>query len=289
MSTPQNSGREHPSTYIVQDRSNEEELKRLQIQDHMITASMGGVLPEQQDPTIFRRVLDVGCGTGAWLIEMAKTYPGPSTLVGIDVSSKMVTYARAQAEARGVGDRVQFHVMDALSMLQFPDGFFDLVNQRFGMSYLRTWDWPKLLGEYHRVLKRGGMVRVTESDMVTESSSSTLLQLAKLLFEAFCQAGHFFTPNPNGVTSGLARVLQQADFRDIHTHPHAIEYRAGTAEGQAFAQDMQHLFRTIVPYLRKWTRIPDNYEELYQQALNEIQQPDFVAIWRLLTAWGMKR
>jgi hypothetical protein len=33
--------KEQPSTYFVQDRSNEEELTRLYIQDQMLTAGMG--------------------------------------------------------------------------------------------------------------------------------------------------------------------------------------------------------------------------------------------------------
>src|SRR5579884_1480290 len=98
MSTPMNPRREHPSTYFLQNRSPEEELARLRLQDHLITTGMGGVLPEQSDPTIFRRVLDVGCGTGDWLIEVAKTYPSISLLIGVDVSSKMVEYAQNQAE-----------------------------------------------------------------------------------------------------------------------------------------------------------------------------------------------
>jgi hypothetical protein len=54
MSTPTDPRREHPSTYFVQDRSNEDELTRLQLQDQLVTASMGGVLPEQPDPAIFQ-------------------------------------------------------------------------------------------------------------------------------------------------------------------------------------------------------------------------------------------
>jgi len=279
--------REHPSTYFVQDRSNEEEMTRLRLQDQMLTEAMGGVLPEQPDPAMFRRVLDVGCGTGGWLIETAKTYPSMLQLVGVDVSSKMVAYAEAQAEAQGVSDRVQFRTMDALRMLEFPVDFFDLVNQRYGLSYLRTWDWPKLLQEYQRVSRPGGVIRITEAEMTLESTSPALTQLGELLFEAFCQAGHFFTHKKDGVISELARLLRQHGLRDVQVRAHTLVYRAGTPEGQLFYEDMKHVFRTVLPFIRKWTRVPDDYEEIYQRMLDEMQQPDFVAPVRLLTAWGI--
>src|SRR5258708_3532111 len=82
--------REHPSTYFVQDRSNQEELNRLRIFDRMFTEGMGGVLPEQADLTPFQRVLDVGCGIGGWLIELAQTTPTCTRLVGVDVSLTFV-------------------------------------------------------------------------------------------------------------------------------------------------------------------------------------------------------
>src|SRR5215469_2417565 len=89
---------EHPSAYFVQDRSNVEEMTRLSIQDKMLTTGMGGVLPELADPTNLRRVLDVGCGTGGWLMETARTYPTIEKLIGADISLKMLAYARNQAE-----------------------------------------------------------------------------------------------------------------------------------------------------------------------------------------------
>lgn len=282
---PLDSRKEHPSTYAVQDRSNQEELTRLQVQDRMVTAGMGGVLPEQPDPTIFQKILDVGCGPGGWLIEVAKTYPGASLLVGIDISGKMLASARTQVEALGIGDRVEFHVMDALRMLEFPSGFFDLVNLRFAQSWLRTWDWPKLLQEFKRVTRPDGVIRITDSDF-WEGNSPAFQRLNAPWPEAAYRAGLYFTPDRNGVTSQLARLLSQHSIQNVQTRPCRLEYRAGTPEGHHFYEDVRLGARTGLPFLRKWTQVSDDYETTYQQMLSEMQQPDFVGTWDLLTAWG---
>ncbi|MFL5692741.1 MAG: class I SAM-dependent methyltransferase, partial [Ktedonobacteraceae bacterium] len=257
MSTSPKPHQEHPSTYFVQDRSNEDELTRLHIQDQLITSGMGGVLPEQPDPPAFERVLDVGCGTGDWLIEVARTYPTIKLLVGVDISDKMIDYARTQAEVQQVSDRVQFAVMDALRMLEFPTEYFDLVNQRFAVSYLRTWEWPKLLREYQRLTRSGGIVRVTETDFTIESTSPAWTRLNQLSVQAFYQAGHFFSEK-NGLTSQLARLLHQYGLQNVQTRAYTLQYRAGTVEGQQFFEDMKRGSRTVLPFLRKWIRLPDD-------------------------------
>lgn len=277
---------EHPSTYFVQDRDNQDEIRRLELQGQLLTRGMGGVLAEQPEPRVFRRVLDVGCGTGDWLLNATQIYPTMS-LFGVDVSHTMIEYARAQTEAMGMTDRIEFHVMDTLRMLEFPRGYFDLVNQRLGMSYLRTWDWPNLLQEYQRVTQLGGIIRVTEPDIVIESSSLALTHLYDLVLDAFFHAGHLFAHESRGVTSRLAGLLQQSGLQQVQTVEHVLLYRSGTEEGQLFFENIRRGFRTIVPFLRKWARVPDDYEALYQQVLVEMQEPDFVATWRLLTAWGI--
>ena len=287
MSTPIDPRREHPSTYFVQDRSNEEELTRLHAQDQMLTAGMGGLLPEQRDPTIFQRVLDVGCGTGDWLIETAKTYPTISLLVGVDISKKMLEYAGAQAEAQQVSDRVQFRTMDALRILEFPNGYFDLVNERLGASFLRKWDWPKLLSEFQRLTRPGGVIRVTECDL-TENNSPALTRLYDLFLQAMYNAGNFFTLDRRGVIDELANLLNRHGLQNVQTRIHLLDCRDGTPLWQPYYENVRHGFRTLLPFFRKWTRVPDDYDVIYQQALSEMQQPDFVATWGLLTAWGIK-
>jgi ubiquinone/menaquinone biosynthesis C-methylase UbiE len=279
------SSREHSSTYVVQDRNNQDEFTRLQVQDQMTTAAMGGVLPEQPNPSSFKRVLDIGCGTGGWLIEAAKTYPGMTQLFGVDISGKMLDYARAQTEANQMRDRVEFIVMDALRMLEFPTHFFDLVNMRFAQGWIRTWEWPKLLQEAQRVSKPGGIIRFTEADQA-ESNSPALNRLSSLILQTLHQAGYYFTPDRDAIITHLPRLMHQHGVKNVQTHTYTIEYRAGTPEGQLFVEDVRLVFRNALPFMRKWMRVPDDYEKIYQQMVTEIQAPDFVATWHVLTAWG---
>ncbi len=279
--------REHPSTYVVQDRDNQEELTRLQLHDEMMTTAMGGVLSEQPDPTRFKRILDIGCGTGGWLIETAKTYPAMTQLFGIDISGKMLDYARAQAEAHQVSDRVEFVVMDALRMLEFPNNFFNLVNMRCAQGWVRTWEWPKLLQEALRVSKPGGIIRFTEVNGGAESTPA-LERLGHLIVSALYQAGHYFTPSRDDPTTHLAGLMQRYGVRNVQTRTYIIKYRTDIPEGQLLAEDIRLMYRTMLPFMKKWASVPDDYEDIYRQALADMQAPGFTITWRALTAWGNK-
>ena len=74
-------GQDNPSQYFVEDRSSNPEMIRLMIQDSLYTAGMGGPLAEQPDPTVFHRVLDIGCGPGGWLLHATPAAPKWSLLV----------------------------------------------------------------------------------------------------------------------------------------------------------------------------------------------------------------
>jgi ubiquinone/menaquinone biosynthesis C-methylase UbiE len=287
MLTPSRSHQERPNTYIVQDPSYQE-IQRLQFQEQMMTLALGGVLPEQIEPMYFRSVLDVACGTGGWLIELAQIYPTISRLVGVDINRCIIDAAAAEAEARQVQDRVKFRVMDALSRFEWSDNSFDLANLRFASSFLRTWEWPHVLRELRRVARPGGIIRLTESDLPEQSSSPALLHLFRILIQAYAIAGKSFRPLANGVTEELAGLLEQQEIQNVQTCVYRPEVHAGTTRGQLFVEDMKYLFRTHLPFLQKWTRVPDDYEALYEQMLRELEQPDFVVTSQVITAWGMK-
>ena len=280
-----------PNTYFVQNQSPEttnQELARLDAQSQMLIADMGGVLPEQPEPTLFQHVLDLGCGTGNWLIEMAKAYPQMSLLIGVDINPKMIAYAKSQARAHKVSDRVHFQTMDVLGTFAFAANHFDLVNQRLGQSYVRTWEWPLLLAECQRVSKARGTIRLTEVETIAESNSEAVARLGQLFIQALSEAGHSFTPDSQGITNHLARQLQAKGLQGIQTCMHTVIYRGATTEGDRFAQSLEQLFQSSLPFVRKWTQVPDTYEKIYQQAVHDMHQADFMATWRQLTAWGVK-
>jgi ubiquinone/menaquinone biosynthesis C-methylase UbiE len=243
-------------------------------------------LPELADPTLLRRMLDVGCGTGGWLIETAKRYPAIEKLVGVDISKTMVAHARQEATAALVDGRVRFEIMDALGTLDFPVSSFDLVNQRLGFSWLRIWDWQKVLWEYRRVCRPGGIIRITEPHIIIESNSPALTQFNTLFLEAFWHSGRLFHPSTEGVTGELVRLLIEHGIEDVNSRVHSLVYRAGTEASQDLYDDIIRAFQLFLPFFQKWTKTPSNYQEIYQQAKKEMRAADFVATGTLLTVWG---
>jgi len=102
------------------------------------------------------RILDVGCGTGLLLRDLARRLPGAVSLIGIDAAAGMVGQAHAQADA----DRRLAYLLAAAERLPFPDGAFDLVVSTTSFDHWA--DQGTGLAECHRVLEPGGHLVLTD-------------------------------------------------------------------------------------------------------------------------------
>jgi len=67
-----------------------------------------------------RLVVDVGTGTGAIILSLAKEFAGDAVFLGTDVSEEAVALAKENAVRCGLADRVKFAVADGLDDFDEP-------------------------------------------------------------------------------------------------------------------------------------------------------------------------
>jgi ubiquinone/menaquinone biosynthesis C-methylase UbiE len=288
----------HPSrenTY-VNDPESSAEMARLLDQDKIITTCMGGLLPEQGDAGRFRDVLDIACGPGGWAQEVAFAHP-QIQVTGVDISRAMIEYARVQARLQDLGN-ANFAVMDATAPLDFPDGTFDLVNARLISGFMLTRNWAPLVAECRRVLRPGGVLRLTETDIWGVSNKPAFETLMAYAYRASWLTGHSFDSSGRtfGITPMLERLMRLAGLREIKSIAHAVNFSTGSLAWQSMTENFRVFFKLVQPFeIRARETLPDSgmpnqaeLDRLYDQMLEEMIQDDFVGIFYLLTVWGVR-
>jgi SAM-dependent methyltransferase len=101
-----------------------------------------------------KRILDLGCTTGANLLPYLDVFPEAEGY-GIDIGAPLLRYAHAKAEA--AGKRVHYSQQNA-EKADFPDGHFDLIVSSFFLHELSVASTRKILKEIHRLLAPGGLM-----------------------------------------------------------------------------------------------------------------------------------
>jgi ubiquinone/menaquinone biosynthesis C-methylase UbiE len=101
------------------------------------------------------RVLELGYGTGANMVGIARSVGATGAVTGLDISDGMAQVARDRLEAAGLADRCDLQVGDA-SQLPFDDAAFDATFMSFTLELFDTPEIDGVLAEIRRVLRPGG-------------------------------------------------------------------------------------------------------------------------------------
>ncbi|KAI8052983.1 S-adenosyl-L-methionine-dependent methyltransferase [Syncephalis plumigaleata] len=106
-----------------------------------------------------REILDVGCGSGRWLADMAKVFPN-CHMHGIDlVEPKQFNNLPAGCSVT---------LADLHDGLPFESNRFDLVHQQALRFFIPNNRWPLVAEELFRVCRPGGHVELVEYDLVAD-------------------------------------------------------------------------------------------------------------------------
>lgn len=213
------------STYVL-DAENAAEMARLMTLASQIGEDMGVLFPPTVDLSAVRQVLDIACGPGQWVLDVAKKYPHIQA-TGVDISQLMIAYASILVDDL---PNAHFQNMDTRQPLSFPDESFSVVHARFITAFMKISAWPDLVKECHRILQLGGTLCLIEGENLGISNSGSLELYNELMVSAMRRAGHCFAPQGNmfGITALLPRLLQENGFQNISQQAYALNFSAGS-------------------------------------------------------------
>ncbi len=140
------------------------------------------------------RLLDVGCGTGFPLLELAQRFGDGCRATGLDVWSQGMARSRQKVERLGLGN-VDLVAGDAAAM-PFEDGTFDLVVTNLGLNNFA--DPDAAMAEVRRVSRPGACLALATN------ARGHMHQLYEVLEQVL---------RSNAVDGGLERLTEHVEHR----------------------------------------------------------------------------
>ena len=142
------------------------------------------------------RVLDVGCGNGAYA--RAALEADPAVVVdGIDLAQDVVQSARRSLDAAGLGARARLHVGDVREWLSTSESRFDLVLLLNNIYYFDRGDRVELYRALGDALTERGQL------LVVSMTSPGSIAATHLDFMLRCQAGAASLPGRGELSTDL--------------------------------------------------------------------------------------
>jgi ubiquinone/menaquinone biosynthesis C-methylase UbiE len=176
-------GRRHLTGVPYALPKDDQELNRLDFQHYLLRFALrGNYAAPINNP---HDILDVGCGSGRWPLEMAQLFP-EANVVGVDLVPPPVDSAPNQY-ARPAN--YVFVTGNVLEGLPFGDASFDFAHQRLLISALPSDQWPSVVHELIRVTRRGGWVELVEGDIKAAHGGPALERIGAWIYEAVGRRG----------------------------------------------------------------------------------------------------
>ncbi|HEY0022458.1 MAG TPA: methyltransferase domain-containing protein [Longimicrobium sp.] len=200
-------------------------------------------------------ILDVGCGRGEDLRQIAQLTGEDARLVGVDASAANITEAQQRA---GDDSRQLYFAHDVSAGLPFEDGEFDRVLSVNLLECIA--DKQRLLTEVHRVLGPGGRVVFAHWDwdsQLIDGDDKDLIREIVHTFGDWKQA--WMADSDAWMGRRLWRTFQESEGFEGAVHPFVLtntRFEPGT-----YGHSSVENFRGLV---KRGMLAPERYESFYR-------------------------
>ncbi|CAG8736432.1 8163_t:CDS:2, partial [Ambispora leptoticha] len=204
------------------------------------------------------RVIDIGCGTGIWILDMAQQYPN-SKFVGIDISPIQPT--------ENLPPNVKFIQYNVLDGLPYEDSSFDFVHEQFMVAAFTESQWEeKVIPEMIRIARPDGWVESLEADLIT-SGGSTTKRVQKFIHNFMISKGM----NPI-VGKEIPRIFESTNaFSEIKTQQKTINL--GKKYGESSEESLKFYIRGLNSVrgfiVTSMNIMPEHYDALVETISRE--------------------
>lgn len=230
------------------------EVNRLDFQHYMMRAALHGNYAAPLSAP--ESILDVGCGTGRWAIEMAQLFPA-ARVVGVDVVAPAIEETTAPDQ---LPHNYAFRAGNILEGLALPDASFSFVHQRYMIGAIPADRWPSAVGELVRLTRHSGWVELVEAGtsrgggnalQAVDNWVAAVLARRNLNIHLGARLGEFLkgaglrdvtvreVPLPLGHYGGRVGVLVETDYFSAITAMRAPVVALGIATEAEYEQTVQ--------------------------------------------------
>ncbi|CAO3686066.1 unnamed protein product [Rhizopus stolonifer] len=233
-----------PSYWLPKD---ENEQQRLTVQ-HLALKELydGNVLSSIRNSLDFEKgisILDVGCGSGIWIMDMITEYPH-CTYQGcdiVDTTNKVLKISQ-----------FTFNYGNVFKGLPYADNTFDYVNMRLLIFALRKKEWPQAIKELVRVTKPKGMIQLTETILTLIDGEPQIHHAVKAALIAVCKSRE---QNPK-IAKDLESILEKNEkVKIIQLDARTCNMNSNTNTARKFVWDciegLRGVWDTVGPILGK--------------------------------------
>ncbi|KAG0887611.1 hypothetical protein G6F29_009886 [Rhizopus arrhizus] len=166
-------------------------------------------------------ILDIGCGPGAWIMDMSTDYPN-CTYAGCDIADMIHDKIKPS--------QFTFQLGNITERLPYENNTFELAQMRFFVACLRKDQWPDAIKEALRVIKPGGILQMIEIDLKkTEELDPVVEKYMDAIYDECKARGQ----DPR-IVSKLESMLLNSCCELIETSYQHIDFRSPSNSSKRF-------------------------------------------------------